>query len=224
MLHGWSGSKKSLEPVAQALQSAGYHTLLLEMPGHGATAEMQSPWHMSDFSSWLRDSINDANLKNYALAGHSFGGRIILDSILNNTVTPEKIVLVDISGVKPKNSFKKNSWKILSKLSKLIWIPEGVKRFIYKYIIRERDYINTSGNLRQTFKNINEQYYNKSLSQISVPTLIIWGESDQTTPLWMGKYLKQHIPHSKLELLEGSHSLPLSSPQKVANLIIEFLK
>ena len=40
------------------------------------------------------------------------------------------------------------------------------------------------------------------LSQITCPTLLIWGEKDDATPLWMGKIMEKKIPDAGLVIFE----------------------
>lgn len=223
LLHGWGGSKNSLEELDSKLRSFGYSTLRLEMPGHGKTPTMQNPWNMKDFCMWVKDELNRKNINDYILIGHSFGGRIIIDGVINEFLHPQKIVLIDSSGIRPKNSLKKTFWKTASKLPGIKILISPFKSLIYKYIIREKDYANTKGQLKETFKIINEAYYNEKVSRISLPTLIIWGKDDSVTPLWMGQQLHEKIAHSQLIVLEGTHSLPIKNTKEVAQVIHRFI-
>jgi len=41
------------------------------------------------------------------------------------------------------------------------------------------------------------------LKDIKAPTLLIWGDKDTATPLYMGKIMEEEIPDSGLVILEG---------------------
>lgn len=230
LLHGWGGSRQSLYPLSLELKKEGFKTVLLEMPGHGQTPEMQKPWSMNDFSNWLKNNLARKDIKDYILVGHSFGGKIILNSLINNMLTPVKIILIDSNGIKPKNSLKKSLWKNLSKTYKSFEeiLPTGlngsIKAIIYKRLIGEQDYIKTNGNLKESFKIFNEEHFDEKISKITTKTLIIWGKEDSVTPLWMGEFMNKLIKNSQLKVLSGTHSLPLKYPQKVAKLISDFIK
>lgn len=172
LLHGWGGTRQSLTPLAEELKSLGHSTLVLEMPGHGSTPEMNSAWDMSTFAKWAKDQIeasassfsNDS--KEFVLLGHSFGGKIIMEllssDLLNSNTDkdnnksssmPKAVVFVNINGIKPKNSVKRFVWRILSIPIALIKPIETLpvvgaivgrfKFFIYRYVIRETDYYKT---------------------------------------------------------------------------------
>lgn len=225
-LHGWGGTRNSLAALASEVESRGFKTLVLEMPGHGETPEMDKPWRMNDFTNWLKNNLEAYQIEKYVLVGHSFGGKMIIDGVSRGVLNPLKIFLIDANGVKPKNSFKKSFYKNLSKIiGPLLNNPIGqkIRKPGYKYIIRERDYEKTSGNVRESFKLFNEEHFDSELKKISVPTIIIWGEEDRVTPLWMGEKMHSEIKDSILIKMEGTHGLPLKSPKEVALQIIKHL-
>ncbi|MDQ7020711.1 MAG: alpha/beta hydrolase [Candidatus Dojkabacteria bacterium] len=155
LIHGWGGSKKSLTPLEKNLIIKGYKTINLELPGHGDSPEMNIPWNMKNFANWLESNIGET--KDYILVGHSFGGKTIIKSIIENITTPNKIVLIDTNGIQPRNSFKRKVWKLIAKLKVLLKVfpfSEKIKYFVYRYIIGEVDYYKTKDkkNLRASFQ------------------------------------------------------------------------
>jgi pimeloyl-ACP methyl ester carboxylesterase len=62
------------------------------------------------------------------------------------------------------------------------------------------------------------------LGQIDVPTLIVCGKEDKLTPVKYSQYLKDHIPNSKLHIIEGAgHMVMLEQPEKLNKVIEGFL-
>ena len=58
--------------------------------------------------------------------------------------------------------------------------------------------------MRQTMvKVINDNLFNL-LGLIKAPTLLIWGENDEETPLYMGQIMEKEIPDSGLVILKGA--------------------
>ncbi len=227
IIHGWGGTKKSLQPLSEELLKKGYIPVLLEMPGHGETEQMTEPWDMADFTEWLKSKIEEKDVKNYSLIGHSFGGKIILESIISGKLNPNKAVLIDISGIKPQNSLKKLFWKTASIFVKPVRnlpIIKQSRKLVYYYIIGERDYYKAEGSLKPTFELINKTFYDGKLGKVKTDTLLIWGKQDAITPLWMGVKLNKGIKNSQMVVLEGKHSLPLEKPEEVSKYITDFLK
>lgn len=227
LLHGWGGTYDSLKELGDFLsKNTGYNVHKVEMPGHGKTPEMDTPWGMKEFTSWLREIINKKELASYVLLGHSFGGKIILEGVSSKLLKPEAIVLLDANGIKPRNSIKKSFFryaaKILKPISSLI-LKGKIRYWFYRIFVGEVDYVKTSKNVKESFKIFNEQHYDDVLAMIDLPTLIIWGKNDTVTPLWMGKKMNENIKNSKMIVLDGTHGLPRQKPAEVGQHIIEFL-
>jgi pimeloyl-ACP methyl ester carboxylesterase len=225
-LHGWGGSKNSLLKLAEYTQIAGYENIVLEMPGHGTTPEMDKPWAMKDFVNWLYKKLRENEISEYILVGHSFGGKIILAGLEYGELKPEKIILIDANGLFHRNSLKKKFWKSLSRFARLFEkFPffNKFRLFFYRIFIGETDYAKTSKNVRESFKLFNEEFFDQTLKRIEVPTLIVWGRNDQVTPLWMGEKMHSKIKDSELVVFEDTHGLPIKQPEKVSKEIIKFI-
>ena len=63
------------------------------------------------------------------------------------------------------------------------------------------------------------------LSDIKVPTLLVWGDEDQDTPLYMGKIMEEKIADSGLIILKGAgHYSYLDGYDQFKAVINVFLK
>ncbi len=227
LLHGWGGSIESLEKLQEEL-SKYYEVYNLELPGHGELEGIDESYDFKKYLVYLDTFIRSNKLNNIILIGHSFGGNIAIRYTAYNENAVKTLVLINSSGIKPKNSLKKTFWKSISMLTKpLLALPGGevLRKIVYKGLIREQDYLKTSGFVRETFKNVTNDFVNKRvLDKIKNSTLILWGRYDTYTPLWMGKYLKENIKNSELEILDAKHGLPLKYPSLVSEKINNFIK
>ena len=63
------------------------------------------------------------------------------------------------------------------------------------------------------------------LPHISVPTLLIWGELDARSPLFVARQFEDAIPDSKLVTIEGSgHVSNLERPEAVNDAVRDFCR
>lgn len=63
------------------------------------------------------------------------------------------------------------------------------------------------------------------LPEVNVPTLVVGGEIDKFTPVWLSQRMAEHLPQSKyLFVPGGSHTAPLERPGLVNDEIDQFLK
>ena len=58
--------------------------------------------------------------------------------------------------------------------------------------------------MRQTFNNIVSTDLTKNLDNIIAPCLIVWGDKDKSTPLYMAKKLNKQIKNSELKIYRNS--------------------
>lgn len=62
------------------------------------------------------------------------------------------------------------------------------------------------------------------LRDVSVPTLLVWGDRDNFIPLAHGQLLASHIPNSRLVVLPGlGHAPQEEAPAEVNRILLEFL-
>ena len=60
----------------------------------------------------------------------------------------------------------------------------------------------------------------EQLSQIRIPTALVWGQHDRAIPLWVGKRLQQSIPGATLDIVPGArHFTPEDAPRQIADAI-----
>ncbi|MEP6894600.1 MAG: alpha/beta hydrolase [Chloroflexota bacterium] len=65
----------------------------------------------------------------------------------------------------------------------------------------------------------------KNYQLLTMPTLILWGDSDTIIPLKEGQYLQSIIPHAELHVLKGVNHIPhIEDLDTVIKLSLEFLK
>ena len=58
--------------------------------------------------------------------------------------------------------------------------------------------------MKQTFIRLVNKDLSELLASIRVPVLLIWGDQDQDTPLYMAHKLEKEIPDCGLVLYEGA--------------------
>jgi pimeloyl-ACP methyl ester carboxylesterase len=80
--------------------------------------------------------------------------------------------------------------------------------------------------LFQHIRLMNPIYINSvssDLRRLDIPVLLIWGESDQVTPVSLGKRMSREIPAARLEIVPNTGHLVLDeAPESVGGFIAEF--
>ena len=86
--------------------SEQYRIVRLDFPGFGASDPLPEPWSLEDYQDATAQFLRQLGLDHPVLVGHSFGGRVILRMCGNGLIQPEKIVLIDSAGLRPKRTLR----------------------------------------------------------------------------------------------------------------------
>lgn len=78
--------------------------------------------------------------------------------------------------------------------------------------------------LQETFKKVVTDDVREDAQKIKLPTLLIYGDQDTSTPVRLGQLLADSIKGSKLVILPGiGHMLPTEATEEVSKQIQEFI-
>jgi len=208
LLHGWGGSIQTMMPIYNVLKDK-CRVIAIDLPGFGESDIPKAAWNSYDYAQFIKKFIEKLGLKNIILFGHSHGGRIsIILSSRYNVV--KKLILIDSAGIISKRNMKYYikvySFKFMKKLytsfSRGNTKEQKLDKFYKKF--GSVDYRESQGIMRQTMVKVINDNLIDLLSLIKVPTLLIWGENDQDTPLYMGKMMEERISDSGLVILKGA--------------------
>ena len=206
-LHGWGGSIASMQMVADRL--SGYAVHSLDFPGFGASGLPPQAWGVPDYARCILAYMDYAAIARAHLIGHSFGGRVSLVLGAENADRVGKIVLTSSAGVLSPKSPKTQVRRALGRALKGALTLPGLKAFQptvqgwYRGRYESEDYRN-AGPLRETFVKVVAQDLLPYAKRIKAPTLLIWGDQDQDTPLWQGQALEKAIPDAGLVVFKGA--------------------
>lgn len=223
ILHGWTYSSDKWQPLTNLLKENGLNPILLKIPG--LTQESDAVWNLESYVEWFKKETRDES--DLILLGHSNGGRIALAFTQKYPKNVKQLILIDSAGIYHDElpiRLKRTVFNGLAKIGKKLTKSEMIKNLLYK-VVRESDYKNASPQMKQTLVNLLESDKNLRLDKIEVPTTIIWGEQDKTTPLSDGKEMVQKIRNSKLYVIKGArHSPQFTHSQEVVEKITENIK
>ena len=214
MLHGWGESLNVLWPLGELL-SKTRQVHLIDLPGFGQSPMPPTDWNTEQYAERVLQYINEMQLDNFDLLGHSFGGRISIRLAYKKLHLLRSLVLINSHGIRLKQPFPKNikaSWlKWAAQWCKWLDRAGGFDLFESWFVPRygSRDYKNAGALRNILVKTVNEDV-SEQAKEISVPTLLLWGEQDQETPLAIGKRFHELICNSKLVVLPGQGHFPFT--------------
>lgn len=208
ILHGWGANIESIIPILNAVPSF-YTVYAYDAPGFGDTNEPKEVYGTYDYYKFLREFLKTFNIEKAVFLGHSFGGKTL--TILGDEAEnlAEKLVFIDASGIIPKRKLSYYLKVYAFKFSKKIYLffygnNEGALEKFYKRHGSD-DYQNAQGLMRKIFVKVVNESTEDRLCKIKSESLLIWGDKDDATPLYMGGIFNKKIKNSGLVVLKGGH-------------------
>lgn len=231
LLHGWGSDLKSFAALISLLKTK-YRVLAIDYPGFGESDKLKTSFCVDDYCDIVVEFLKRLKVDKVILIGHSYGGRIILK--LNNRkdlpFVIDKNVLIDAAGIIDKKDIVVKIKIVMYKLFKKIFISlpissEKKDELVMK--LRKKfgssDYGIASKVMQETLvKSVNEDltYCLDNMKE----SLIIWGDRDTVTPVWMAKLMEERIKNSGLVLLKGGHFSYIDDPNTFSRVMISYFK
>lgn len=231
MLHGWGANISLMLPLAQRLVTLGYQVHLLDMPGFGQSVPPPVGWSVIDYAKFILHFLDTHNLDHVHLIGHSFGGRLGLVLGADHPERIDKMILIDSAGVRSQPStasqLRLKSYRLALNTLNRLGLSQQADQLRAWYIGRygSSDYQAASGIMRETFVKVVNEDLLPYAERVQRPTLLMWGDQDQDTPLWQGRLLEKTMPDAGLVVWEGAgHYSYLDRLADTARVIDHFFK
>ncbi len=230
LLHGWGASFDTYRGVINTLKDR-CRVVAVNFPGCGRSDTMETPWTLDDYCDFVLKFMEEVNLENPIIFGHSHGGRVTLKLTAEGLVKPPKIVLIDSAGLIPvKSARQKRRAKNFKRIKAVLSLPV-INLFSKGLLERARkhygsaDYNAAPPVLRQTLVSLVNTDLRDIIHKISCPTLLIWGENDTATPLSDAKIMESLIPNCGLCVIKDTgHFSFLENPFEAHAIINSFIK
>ncbi|HMQ87306.1 MAG TPA: alpha/beta hydrolase [Flavilitoribacter sp.] len=236
--------------------SKDYRCIAVDLPGYGYSSKGAYPYSMTYFSETLKRFIRKMKLKNITLVGHSMGGQIAMTMVLDQPRLADKLILIAPAGFETF-SHQEKLWL------EQVYAPALIKSATLDQI-KNNFNLNFAGNklpedaefmyldrlklkqnsfafdqyaamIPQCVNGMLKEPVFDRLSEIKVPTLILFGANDFLIP---NKYLhpsltteavaksgQEKIAGSRLEILSGGgHFVQWDRADAVNKLVAEFVQ
>lgn len=211
LLHGWGSNIKLFDIMIKHL-APYYKVYAPDMPGFGESDEPKTAWCVDDYVDFVLAFCKKMGIEKTILLGHSFGGRVIikLNARLSKSLEIPKIILTDSAGIMPKRSFASKVRTRCYKIGKSFLSTGLMKKIAPNALenLRKKngsaDYNAASPIMRQCLVKVVNEDLTHLLEKITAPTLLIWGENDDATPLSDGKKMEELIPDAGLVTLKNA--------------------
>lgn len=219
-------------PVAAALE--GKATVVTwDCRGHGASDKPAGPYSVELFADDLAAVLDATGIEQAVAAGASMGGTVTLAFALRHPERVKALGLIDTTacygpsaptdwGTRAEKA-KAEGLPSLTAFQQTRWFSDDFRK-AHPAVVDACIEIFCANDLTayaETCRMLGTANLNRSLSQITVPTMILVGEEDYATPIPMAKALNEGIAGSSLEVIAGArHLTPLECPQLIATRLL----
>ena len=234
LLHGWGCDMKMMQPVADALKT-DHTTLMIDFPGHGNSGRPPEPWGVPEYASCILELLVKLSFTPCSVVAHSFGCRVAAFLEAEHPGLFNRIVFTGAAGIRPKPSEEaqkrsarfqklKSYCKTAQKIPLIRKTASGwEEKLRQKY--GSHDYNALDEEMRRTFVRVINLDLTELYERFRASTLLIWGDADTETPLWMGREMAKRIPDAGLVILEGgTHFAYLEQIARFNTIVRHFLK
>lgn len=228
LLHGWGDGVADLSKLRAALAKK-HKVIALDLPGFGDTQPPESAWGLDDYAYFVDHFLAKIDAKPLrGIVGHSNGGAIAIRGMARGWLSADRLVLLASAGIRGEYKGRIKAIRMLTKAGKALTAPlpksvkQKLRRKVYKTVGSD---MLVAEHLQETFKKVVTDDIRADAAHLALPTLLIYGDRDESTPLPYAKLLNQAVQGSKLEVLAGAgHFVHIDEPEKVAALIEGFIK
>jgi pimeloyl-ACP methyl ester carboxylesterase len=203
-----------------------FNCFIMELPGHGA-AQSQGAQEVKSYALWIRGALEELEITDPFVIGHSMGGAIAMDLALRFPAFPKGLILVGTGArlrVLPrildeiKDDFPRTV-EFIGELSFAKDAPEEMVRVAIAEMLK-----NSADVLYGDFTACDRFDIMEEVGGINPPALIICGDQDACTPIKYSRYLAERINGSRLEVIEGAgHMVMLERPEQFNKKVETFL-
>ncbi|MEA5060740.1 MAG: alpha/beta hydrolase [Candidatus Pelethousia sp.] len=208
LLHGWGASTEAMGSIAACVAALGYEAISLDFPGFGKSGDPPGPWGVPEYAACTRAFMDAVGILGCDVVAHSFGGRVAIWLASEEPAAFHRLILVDAAGIKPRRGLqyyiKVYTYKAGKRLAKIAWLNRLFHIGERQKQAGSAEYRQLRGDMRATYVKVVNLDLSDRLPRIPNETLLIWGEKDQDTPLWMGEKMEREMQNAGLAVIPGA--------------------
>ena len=250
LIHGMVNSSRHWRDVALRLAES-HRVIAPDLIGHGDSATPRGDYSIGAHAAAIRDLLIAIDVPRATFVGHSLGGGIAMQFFWQFPERVGRLVLVSAGGLGQQVSPMLRG-AALPGASAAVWSAahprvldaisaaasrldaRGSRRGKYlRAVVRALRPLEQPGArtaFLQTLRSVID-FHGQRVSATDrlyllgpVPTMIVWGERDNTIPLEHGREAHERIPHSRFETLPRAAHFPhLEDPEGLAAVLADFL-
>ena len=247
LIHGWPLSARSWEPQVAALVDAGYRVVAYDRRGFGGSSQPWNGYEYDTFAADLNVLLQKLDLHEVTLVGFSMGGGEVVRYIAKYGT--DRIAAAVLAAAVPPYLFKSAGnpagaldeatigvFESAVRSDRLAFMEDFTKNFFsaggqLKVSEAQREYARDMAAVASPKGTLDciaafgRTDFTEDLRKLTVPTLVIHGDSDAIVPLEAsGRRSAELIAQSELVVLrDGPHGINASHASEFNQALLGFL-
>ncbi len=232
VVHGGGGDARTWWHNIEAL-SENYTVYAPDLPGYGASQPLDGHYFIPELAGFVGSFSDNLGLDRFHLVGHSLGGGVALNYALESPHKIRKLVLVSSLCLGSEISL----WIRLLSMPALIRslggltlaVLRGVK-WLVKAFLAQVEFIMplspSSVSIGGSVTTLKEQtlVLANRLSEVLMPTLLVWGAKDLIVPVRQAYAAAQVIPDCQLKVFQNrGHNVHRDEVKQFSHVLTGFL-
>lgn len=233
LVHGFMGGSEQWD-LQTSQFSERQNLITIDLPGFGENNASQAPDTISGFAGYVLEYLNDHNVSEFNLLGHSMGGMIVQEMV---AIAPERVKQLVLYGTAATGNLpgRFETFEVSKQRVTEDGVAASARRisatWFYKFE-KAAEFENCAklaelSSLQAMLASLDAMKawsQTKNLPKISCPTLIVWGEKDRTYRWRQIQELWSTIPNTNLAVLPGcAHAAHLEKPEIFSSIVNDFL-
>jgi pimeloyl-ACP methyl ester carboxylesterase len=231
VIHGGGGDARTWWDNI-AILAERYKVYAPDLPGFGGSQPLRGSYFIPELSGFIDVFARRLGLENFHLMGHSLGGGIALDYALKMPGKVRKLVLVSSLCLGEEIAF----WIRLLSLPALLRSIGAVATAVMKSVKWVARQLNPAGLIMPlspaamavggsitTFKK-QTLVLEGRLSEVTMPTLLVWGAKDPVVPVGHAYKAARMIPNCQVKVFKHrGHNVHRDELKQFTSIIAGFL-
>jgi len=251
LIHGMLNSSSHWRSVALNLAS-DFTVIAPDLIGHGDSAAPRGDYSLGAHAASIRDLLAATGIDRATIVGHSLGGGVAMQFFYQFPQRVERLVLISSGGLGHEVSpllrtatlpgmsallsltLHSRLLEALGKTGGRLGQRQARMGVYVQAVARALRPLENAG-AREAFLQTLRAVIDMRGQRVSatdrlyllesMPTMIVWGERDNTIPLRHGLFAHEAIPHSRFRTLPAAAHFPhLEDPDGLAELLREFIQ
>jgi pimeloyl-ACP methyl ester carboxylesterase len=213
LLHGFQSGADIWYPHTFPALAAERHVLAVDLPGFAYSGALES-YSAASYGHFVQAFLDEVGLRQVDLLGHSMGGLIAIAAAAGLPDRIHRLVLVSSAGL-PRTG-------TVGPIPPLMFLDRSAYHFrLYPTMARLSTRVRAG---RACLRMLRDDSVFGLLSDLTMPTLIVWGSRDRIIPLEHATIFARTIPNARLYIMRGSGHLPFyQKHRQFEKLVLHFL-